>query len=198
MKLIEVKYIIIHHTGTLNIQKDPTGERVWNNILKNHQKEYKEKFPWSKAPYHYGIGPKGNIFKGEDEDKPCIHSGDDYYNQRSLGVSFIGNFEIEVMTPIQLFEGASLVKELMRKYEIPPERVLRHKDIVQTKCPGKNFPWEKFSKYLLDINSFKQNSIDFALKVGWIKNSHSPDEVVDFGTLLTVLKNFYDFLRSGN
>jgi len=193
--IIVHKFIIIHHSGILNEENDPTGEKMWNGILRNHQKEYKNKFPWSIAPYHYGIGIKGNIFKGQDENNFCIHAGDDFYNMRSLAVCFLGNFEIEIMNLNQLLAGVNLVKDLMRKYYIRVENVLRHKDIIQTQCPGKNFPWVKFSNNLLDIPQYKYDAIEFGLKLGLIKNYHSPDEEVDFGTLLTILKNFYKVIR---
>ncbi len=195
--LIEVYFIVIHHSGVLNSEKDPTSINQWKSILKNHKKEFGKKYPWSISPYHFGIGKKGDIFTGQDENFFCIHAGEDYYNFRSLAVSFLGNFNIETMNDNQLNSGIDLVKDLMEKYKIPLERVLRHKDIVTTDCPGKNFPWERFSNKLVDIPQYKYDSIEFAYKLGWIKNLHSPDEPLDFGTFLTILKNFYEVIKNG-
>ncbi|HPB34646.1 MAG TPA: peptidoglycan recognition family protein, partial [Caldisericia bacterium] len=152
---------------------------------------------WSISPYHFGIGKKGDIFNGQDENFFCIHAGDDYYNFRSLAVCFIGNFEVEEMNDNQLLSGVNLVKDLMKKYDISIEEILKHKDLIITQCPGKNFPWEKFTNKILDIPQYKYDSIEFGIKTGLIKNYHRPDEIVDFGTLLTILKNFYEVIKNG-
>ncbi|MGC8943901.1 MAG: peptidoglycan recognition protein family protein [Caldisericia bacterium] len=197
-KLSEVKYIIIHHSGVINSDDDPTSEKMWISILNNHRKKYNDKFPWSKAPYHFGIGKKGNIFNGEDTENFCIHAGDDYFNYRSLAVCFLGNFNIEVLDENQLNAGIGLIKDLIKKYFILPSNVLKHNDIVTTDCPGKYFPWNILINRLFGIPQYKYDAIDFALKVGWIKNYHDPSEPIDFGTFLIVLKNFYEGLKNGN
>jgi len=195
--LIEHKYIIIHHSGVLNSENDLKGEKQWKAICKNYQKNWSKKYPWVTAPYHFGIGKKGNIFNGQDENSFCIHAGDDFYNYRSIAVCFIGNFEVEEMNDNQLLSGVNLVKDLMKKYDISIEEILKHKDLIITQCPGKNFPWEKFTNKILDIPQYKYDSIEFGIKTGLIKNSHRPDEIVDFGTLLTILKNFYEVIKNG-
>lgn len=192
--IIEVKYIVIHHSG-INLDKnDITGEKQWQSICKNHQKEWRQKFPWTIAPYHYGIGPKGDIFKGQDENFFCIHAGDDFYNFRSLAICFIGNFEESKLTMEALKVGANLVRDLMVKYGVKKENVLRHKDIIETQCPGKFFPWDSFKK-LIEIEQWKFDALEFGKKIGLIKSEHNPYELVDIGTLLAVLKNFYEIIK---
>jgi len=83
----------------------------------------------------------------------------------------------------------------MKKYDISIEEILKHKDLIITQCPGKNFPWERFINRILDIPQYKYDSIEYAYKLGWIKSLHSPEELVDFGDFLTILKNFYKSIR---
>lgn len=198
------EYIVIHHTGIKN-SLNADSSKIWESIKRNHQSKYKERFPWYISDYHFAISKDLKIYNGHSLDYPCFHSGIDEINFKSISVAFFGNFNEELLDKKQFNLGVYLISDLVKRYSIKLEKFLKHNDLVNTSCPGKNFPFEELKKAILknlDQNLWKKESLNFALKKGWIKNEHDFQEIVDFGTLLTVLKNFYElevekFMRGG-
>lgn len=187
------EYIVIHHTGIKNSNEDPY--LIWESIKKAHQSKYKSRFPWYVADYHFGISKDLRIFEGNPLDFPCFHCGDDYINFRSIAITFFGNFDLELFDKKQFELGVLVVSELLEKFNIKPENILKHSDIIKTNCPGKNFPFDEFKRRIkMNLNSipWKRDVVKFAKDRGWIKGEHDFDEIVDMGTLLAVLKNFFD------
>lgn len=69
-------------------------------------------------------------------------------NFLGIGICLIGNFE-EKDVPARQFEAlVSLTRNLMREHSIPAKNVGFHGLIEgeSTKCPGRTFPYEKFSQ----------------------------------------------------
>lgn len=199
---LKKEYIVVHHTGIKNSNSDPY--QIWENIKKSHQNKYKDRFPWYVADYHLGITKDLRVFTGNLLEYPCFHSGNDYINLKSISIAFFGNFNEELLDKKQFDLGVLTISNLVNKFNISFEKVLRHSDIVSTSCPGKNFPFEELKKKIISIvkNDWKREPIDFARKRGWIKSEHDPEENLDFGTFLAVLKNFYEleissFLKGG-
>ena len=139
------EFIVVHHSATTSRlgREDHDGERLWVAIKRYHRNRWKKRFPWYVIDYHFGIGPTGKVFPGQPLSFPAWHTGDDWYNLRSIGVCFLGNFEEDLMPKKQFDAGLKLIFSLINRYKIPPENILRHKDIVRTLCPGRNFPFEK-------------------------------------------------------
>jgi len=143
-----IKYIILHHSAT-KVTGD--GSALADAIMLNHRRRWVASFPDYICDYHYMIGPSGKIFKGQPEEFPGWHATNYRVNLESIGICFLGNFEVAVMTKEQFSAGVNLIKDLVSKYGIKSENVLRHKDVVSdatglrnsTLCPGKNFPYEE-------------------------------------------------------
>lgn len=77
--------------------------------------------------YHYVVG-NGNgldpakIEAGRSEDTPGAHAPG--YNSRSIGICLIGKpFHHD-----QILAAIALTKRLMKKYDIPPQNVLGHRE----------------------------------------------------------------------
>jgi hypothetical protein len=79
-----------------------------------------------------------------------------------VGICFLGNFE-KIEMPIEQFNaGVTLIKSLMKQYNIPLTNILRHRDVVSdithtansTECPGKNFPYVHLLDALRDGEPF--------------------------------------------
>lgn len=189
---LKKEYIVVHHTGIKNFNSDPY--QIWENIKKSHQNKYKNRFPWYIADYHFGITKDLRVFTGNLLEYPCFHSGNDYINLKSISITFFGNFNEELLDKKQFDLGVLTISDLVKKFNISIEKILKHSDIVSTSCPGKNFPFEELKKKIINEvkNDWKKDSIIFAKERGWIKSEHNPDENLDFGTFLTVLKNFYE------
>jgi len=67
-------------------------------------------------------------------------------NDKSIGISLVGNFNNKKPSAAQLHTLTRLVGLLGGYYEIPVTNVLPHRLVpgARTDCPGNLFPWEKF------------------------------------------------------
>jgi len=127
-----VKTIVLHHTATPGLGD---GSSEWQAIKKACQTKRGGDY---QGDYHYGIGPKGDLFEGQLERNPCWHCGDDTINHESLAIACIGNFELNPMGKAQKNRLIQTVRELQRRF---PRAVLKlHKEIVPTLCPGQFYP----------------------------------------------------------
>lgn len=64
------------------------------------------------------------------------------YNETHIGISFVGNFEIETAHPALLAFAAPYIQALVNAYKFPLSEIKRHSDVNTTDCPGKNFPFD--------------------------------------------------------
>lgn len=126
--LSQVKYIMIHHTAhpTWNVHD------VHNYHLRSNG--------WIGIGYNFFIEKDGTIYEGRGFN---VGAGATGYNKNSLHVCFAGNFETQEPTEEQLESGEWLVKYLLNMCS-NDTKVVGHKDIGNTACPGKNFPLDKF------------------------------------------------------
>lgn len=66
-----------------------------------------------------------------------------YWNEHTIGICLVGNFENTRPTRLQYDSLAKLVRFLQNRYHIPTRKLRGHGEIKATKCPGRNFSfWE--------------------------------------------------------
>ncbi len=65
-----------------------------------------------------------------------------------LGVCVVGTFTDREPTRAQQRALIRLCRDLMVRHGIPPERVLRHRDLGRTECPGERFPFHEIRRRL--------------------------------------------------
>lgn len=90
---------------------------------------------WSGIGYHFFIRKNGTVFQGRPIDTIGSHAQG--RNSDSIGVCFEGNLENEQMTEEQVVAGIEIAKYCRKLY--PNIKLVRHKDVNFTACPGKNF-----------------------------------------------------------
>jgi len=125
------EYLVIHHTGFPDIDKDSTAA----DIHKFHQETNK----WAGIGYHYLIRKDGTIEQGRQPGMVGAHSYG--HNQTSIGVCLAGNFNIGKPTEEQMASVKELCWWLCQKYELDPSKngvIVGHRDLNDTDCPGKN------------------------------------------------------------
>lgn len=149
-----IKYIVIHYVGS-------TGG------AKANCEYYASKYIGSSA--HYYIGFNGEIWQSVEDKNIAWHCGTKgkYYhsncrNYNSIGIELCvrnkGNksdtskdwyFEDNTIK-----SAIQLTKELMKKYNIPIENVIRHYDVTHKICPNPfvynhtKYTWDKFKSAL--------------------------------------------------
>lgn len=126
--------IVIHHTAS----KDGEGlDR--DEIEKMHHDR-----GFTDIGYHFLIDKIEGQFiavVGRPMDTMGAHCKG--FNQASLGVSFVGNFEADKPDPLMIEAGLRLVLiPLCRQLGIPASQVFGHfeKGTTPTVCPGRFFP----------------------------------------------------------
>lgn len=136
----QIKYIVIHYTGN-------DGDRSINNC-KYFQNNVVE------VSAHYFVDDT-TIYRSVPDNYIAWHCGANKYycgarNTNSIGVEMCdtyrnGKYELSAKTRANVVE---LVAELMKKYNVPIENVVRHYDVSHKKCPAyfvdNTADWYKF------------------------------------------------------
>lgn len=139
-------YIVVHHSATEE-----------GNALMIDGLHYRRGFE-NGLGYHFLIdnGTQGKQ-EGQIEVGPRwikqmdgAHCNAGGMNEYGIGICMIGNFSERHVSERQLSSLVFLVNALRAYYNIPLERVIRHRDVLgkNTECPGNYFPWDKFKRQL--------------------------------------------------
>ena len=124
------KYIVIHYVGAEGGAKDNC--------------RYFEKF-YRGASAHYFVGHEGEIWQSVEDKFIAWHCGSssgykhaECRNDNSIGIELCcrkraGNWYFEDAT---VTAAIGLVRDLMKKYNIPVENVIRHYDVTGKICPA--------------------------------------------------------------
>lgn len=138
--------ITVHHEGKEfnGTSLDDTLRQV-RNIQNYHQRGRK----WADIGYHFIIDRLGNIVEGRDLKFQGAHAGErnkkgESPNTGNVGISLLGNYDIQKPTPAQTKALRDLVSWLRAKYKIRGDELYTHGEIKQkfkidgTDCPGRN------------------------------------------------------------
>ena len=130
-----IKYIVIHYTGSVgsaesNAKYFANGDRG--------------------ASAHYFVGYSGEIWQSVEDENVAWHCGAKSYkhpecrNANSIGIELCTKTtgSPRVADENWYFEDATvesaveLTKELMKKYGVPKENIIRHFDVTGKTCPA--------------------------------------------------------------
>jgi hypothetical protein len=199
---MNIKTIVLHHTASPGAGD---GSLEWKAISDACQAKRRPKYPNYICDYHFGIGPTGEVFLGQQVTDPAWHCGVDAINNESLAVACIGNFEESPMGVQQEKALINLMVKLKKQY--PQACVMLHKEIVATLCPGRFYPTRRVLDALSKVNQTTKkiftdlspenifcHAIDEIVAKG-IMNGDSegtfrPNEFVTRGELAQVLYNW--------
>ena len=142
-----IKYIVYHYTANKNDTARDNGEYFSREIVG--------------ASAHYFVDDD-TIVRSVPEEYVAWHCGDRIYhhdqcrNDNSIGIEICCKYENGEykFSPAALENAKKLGRQLMKKYNIPLENVLRHWDVTHKNCPapftGKNkAAWETFKGGLI-------------------------------------------------
>lgn len=93
--------------------------------------------PGQQVSAHYIVGRDGKVTKMVQEAHTAWHAGDHVMNHRSVGIEIEAGKTVGLgMTPEQEARLVGMVKLLVMKYKIDFSRIIPHRDVVATDCPG--------------------------------------------------------------
>ncbi len=141
------KGIMIHHSATAS-----GNAHTIDQLHKDRQ--------WDGLGYHFVINngngadngkvEVGYRWKNQEKGAHCrVHPNDNnYWNEHTIGICLIGNFEFSQPSQSQYNSLAQLVKFLQDRYNIPTSQIVGHNHAKVTKCPGKHFSFWKLKQQL--------------------------------------------------
>lgn len=123
----KISYIVMHYVGAVS-------------SARNNATYFKDTYRGASA--HYFVDDNEIVQVVEDKDISWHSGSDKYYsdarNSNSIGIEMCcyknnGKLDISEKTVSRAIE---LVKELMKKYNIPVKNVIRHYDVSHKVCPA--------------------------------------------------------------
>jgi hypothetical protein len=134
--------IIIHHTATPNdLKQDPAATvravYYYHAVTRG----------WGDIGYNYLIDPLGNIYEGRKGGESVVGGHDFGFNEGSVGISLIGDFQAATPTDAMMASLARLVAWVCDRYQIDPmarsvfrdvdlPNISGHRETKATTCPG--------------------------------------------------------------
>ena len=109
---------------------------------------------WTGIGYHFYIRKDGKVYRGRPEWAVGAHAQG--HNSCAIGICCEGSYMRETMPAAQLNALKELIRTLMAKY--PGAKLLRHKDVNSTDCPGTKFPWAEVQKYNTETTAKKEET----------------------------------------
>ena len=141
-----IKYLILHYTGMRSESK------AINRLI-----DVK-----SNVSCHYFVKRNGSIILMVPETYSAWHAGvsrwkkDKFLNKKSIGIEISNKghrFGYQSFTKNQIKTLLTLIRYLIKKYNIKDPNILGHSDIAfeRKKDPGEKFPWEYLSSKKVGI-----------------------------------------------
>ena len=150
------KHIVIHHTAS------ESGNVETINAAHLARKDSKTGKAWLGIGYHFLIGNGSGMGDGEIEptfrwrqQMHGAHAGVEEFNQHGIGICLVGNFENHRPSTAQLAAVKRLVGVLKSEYHIRSDKVVGHRSVKSTACPGKLFPLDEIAQ-TNDVPAFGQ------------------------------------------
>lgn len=128
------KYIILHHAAAKTAS--PEDVHAWHL--------QRDGGTWAGIGYNFYVRKNGEIHEGRGLNQSGAHTTG--YNSVSVGICFEGDFSTEtVMNIAQLEAGKALLRYLHEIY--PDAKIICHRDVNNTACPGTYFPLGELLRY---------------------------------------------------
>lgn len=119
--------VVIHHSVLYE------GDDL--STMRAIQDQHMDLRGWADIAYHFGVGQSGQVFEGRSLAVRGTHV--EGFNTGSVGVVFLGDFQVNYPTPVQLEAGRRLIDWLALRLELT--HLAGHSDFNgATDCPGQH------------------------------------------------------------
>ncbi|MBU0577167.1 N-acetylmuramoyl-L-alanine amidase [Patescibacteria group bacterium] len=180
-----IRKIIVHHTDSE--VRDLNGDhrmdsRDYKSMIRLIYQYHAVSRGWGDIGYNYIIDPLGNIYEGRYGGDKVIGAHALCYNNGSLGIAIIGNYEEDQVPEPALNALISLVAQKSRQYSIDPNgtsvfrgkqlsNIIGHRDVRATACPG---------RYLYELLPTVRERAALAIRSGTFRESNLQVENLDY------------------
>lgn len=155
------KWIVIHHSAS-----------SYDNLA-SIRNFHNQRHGWLEAGYHLILSNGStNIPTGHLEatnryrlSSYSMASRNPKYNLQGIHLCIVGNYESRPPSDSIISSLVSAINLLQKKYRIPDEHILLHRNIGQTLCPGKHITrdqilfWKSVHQRLSDDIRIQQRSV---------------------------------------
>ena len=129
LRASKIKYLVVHYTAGKNDTAENNGKYFARERIG--------------ASAHYFVDETA-VVRSVPEAYVAYHCGGAFYrhpkcrNSNSIGVEICSKWENGVYSfaPEALERAKNLIRQLMEKYDIPVDRVIRHYDVTGKLCPA--------------------------------------------------------------
>ena len=166
-----IEYIVIHYTSN------------WGDTAKNNADYFAREIV--KASAHYFVD-ESEVWQSVPDDRIAYHVGAKQYfhpasrNANSIGIEICMQDKQGRLRQASIDRAAQLVRDLMAKYDVPADRVIRHYDVTHKNCPAPMVSnparWAAFQKSL-EVKPVNDNTPAAWAKDAWEKASDA--KIVD-------------------
>ncbi|XP_023944694.2 peptidoglycan recognition protein [Bicyclus anynana] len=150
-----VNIVIIEHTATPGCSTDAGCEELVRNIQNNQM----EQLNFWDIGMSFLVGGNGKVYEGSGWLRVGAHTYG--YNRRSIGISFIGNYNTDEPTADQLEAVRKLIQCGVDKGHLTSDyHLLAHRQLISTESPGRKLYREirTWPHYLENATSIMNNS----------------------------------------
>jgi N-acetylmuramoyl-L-alanine amidase len=181
LRSVPVQYIVVHYTGTPNDTAENEGLYFNRNDT-------------GKTSAHYFVDEKEVVQSVLDEYVAYHCGGATYFHDKCRNGNSIG---VEICTkrsadgkyyfhPDAVARAQELVRDLMDKYNVPQENVVRHFDVTHKLCPmpfvGEGQPlWEEFKgglvmyKTMENVPDWAKSTVQKLVDAGHLQGDQNGD-----------------------
>lgn len=124
---------VVHHTAGSNYYSD--GKAVVRGIYRYHTHAN----GWSDIGYNLLVDKWGNVYEGRAGglERAVIGAHAAGYNTGSVGISVLGNLDVAQPSTAAVSAVARALAWKFQIHGIDPNRIVGHRDVGQTACPGR-------------------------------------------------------------
>lgn len=128
----EVGHVIIHHSFWPGFCKSKYGCKA---SMRQMQDLHMDTNGWDDIGYTFAIGGDGNIYEGRGYGIVGAHAPN--YNNRSIGLLFIGDYSHTLPTPNMLKLAKEFIDYSVLQKQLKSDYILYgHRQVRDTECPG--------------------------------------------------------------
>lgn len=139
-------YLVIHHTTTPNVTDGSreAAESIAKVVQNAHMSPANE---WGDTGQHFTVSRGGFAMEGRHGSRYTLEQGQSFmlgvhalgFNAYALGIECEGLYMLNP-PPQTLYSGlVPLAAYICQQYELPPSRIIGHRDVTATSCCGDAF-----------------------------------------------------------